>query len=316
MHATALLALAIALMFFSCGNAGGDKKSNTMKDTTKIHEDAAVYTCPMHPEITGKKGDKCSKCGMDLEPQKQTNSTGHFEMQLQNRDEKFRAGIPSRLSFTGATAGLEETHEKMFHLIIVSDDLAWFHHIHPERNEADNSYAVTETFPAGGRYLLFADYKPKGGQARVDRFSVNVEGTPRPATVWKAPKLISNTGEYEVHLINGGDISPGAASRLQIAIRENGKELKSDDLQKYLGAVAHLIMIGRNEHNFIHVHPGSSPIHTIEGEVTVDAPGIYRLWVQFQVDGKVHTADFAVDVKKGGSVQTVHTGGHSHHHWL
>ncbi len=26
----------------------------------------AAYACPMHPEITGKMGDKCSKCGMDL----------------------------------------------------------------------------------------------------------------------------------------------------------------------------------------------------------------------------------------------------------
>lgn len=26
----------------------------------------ATYACPMHPEITGKEGDKCSKCGMAL----------------------------------------------------------------------------------------------------------------------------------------------------------------------------------------------------------------------------------------------------------
>lgn len=25
------------------------------------------YACPMHPDIKGEKGDKCSKCGMDLE---------------------------------------------------------------------------------------------------------------------------------------------------------------------------------------------------------------------------------------------------------
>lgn len=27
---------------------------------------AAAYVCPMHPEITGKKGDSCSKCHMKL----------------------------------------------------------------------------------------------------------------------------------------------------------------------------------------------------------------------------------------------------------
>jgi hypothetical protein len=30
-----------------------------------------VYACPMHPEVKGKKGDKCPKCGMLMEPVKQ-----------------------------------------------------------------------------------------------------------------------------------------------------------------------------------------------------------------------------------------------------
>ena len=25
-----------------------------------------VYACPMHPEVTGAKGEKCPKCGMAL----------------------------------------------------------------------------------------------------------------------------------------------------------------------------------------------------------------------------------------------------------
>jgi hypothetical protein len=25
-----------------------------------------LYACPMHPEVTGNKGDKCPKCGMAL----------------------------------------------------------------------------------------------------------------------------------------------------------------------------------------------------------------------------------------------------------
>lgn len=28
----------------------------------------ATYACPMHPEVTGKEGDKCPKCGMALTP--------------------------------------------------------------------------------------------------------------------------------------------------------------------------------------------------------------------------------------------------------
>ncbi len=35
-----------------------DKPMDGMVDQT--------YACSMHPEITGNKGDKCSKCGMEL----------------------------------------------------------------------------------------------------------------------------------------------------------------------------------------------------------------------------------------------------------
>ena len=39
------------------------------------HGQEQVYACPMHPEVTGKEGDKCSKCGMKLELVKNTDST-------------------------------------------------------------------------------------------------------------------------------------------------------------------------------------------------------------------------------------------------
>ena len=33
---------------------------------TGAHSNDDPYTCPMHPEVTGKQGDKCPKCGMAL----------------------------------------------------------------------------------------------------------------------------------------------------------------------------------------------------------------------------------------------------------
>ncbi len=42
----------------------GDTSQAGMKADSLL---AAVYACPMHPEITSDKPDKCSKCGMDLE---------------------------------------------------------------------------------------------------------------------------------------------------------------------------------------------------------------------------------------------------------
>lgn len=45
----------------------GDKCSKCKMDLVEnTKEKSATASCPMHPEITGDEGDKCSKCGMDL----------------------------------------------------------------------------------------------------------------------------------------------------------------------------------------------------------------------------------------------------------
>jgi hypothetical protein len=49
-------------------HAEGDSTSQNAEipmDSTQT-----AYACPMHPEITGKEGDKCSKCKMALEAMK------------------------------------------------------------------------------------------------------------------------------------------------------------------------------------------------------------------------------------------------------
>jgi len=58
-------------------NNDGDMHMNGWADHSNMdtdHGDDAmnansadtVYACPMHHDVTGKKGDKCSKCGMEL----------------------------------------------------------------------------------------------------------------------------------------------------------------------------------------------------------------------------------------------------------
>lgn len=58
-----LSAVIMALVMVSC-----NKKSKETEVTTNQTKEAnsKLYACPMHPEVTGKKGDKCSKCGMEL----------------------------------------------------------------------------------------------------------------------------------------------------------------------------------------------------------------------------------------------------------
>ena len=57
--------------FAACNNSNGDKKAgngNQQHDSTVTNQDAdPVFACPMHPEVTGREGGACSKCGMKLE---------------------------------------------------------------------------------------------------------------------------------------------------------------------------------------------------------------------------------------------------------
>lgn len=61
MKNTFLSTIAIAFLFTGC-----QKKTETTVSTTETLKTTALYSCPMHPEVTGKQGDACSKCGMAL----------------------------------------------------------------------------------------------------------------------------------------------------------------------------------------------------------------------------------------------------------
>jgi hypothetical protein len=67
--------IALSLFLIACGGGeAGAPDGATSKDSTGVATDGKIttgaeasYACPMHPEVTGKEGDACPKCGMTLE---------------------------------------------------------------------------------------------------------------------------------------------------------------------------------------------------------------------------------------------------------
>jgi hypothetical protein len=54
------------MLVFACK----DVKTEATTETTAIENsdntaEGQLYACPMHPEVTGKQGEECSKCGME-----------------------------------------------------------------------------------------------------------------------------------------------------------------------------------------------------------------------------------------------------------
>lgn len=270
--------------------------------TTQQHADRSnTYACPMHPDETGKQGDKCSKCGMELKAIQQENSD-EFQVHLSTLPHTIEAGKPTQLTLaikrSGQMVPLEVSHEMKIHLMVVSEDLRWFHHIHPEE-QPDGSYAITATFPNGGKYLLFADFKPSGAYQTLNRQEIEVQGNPSANNEELSNKWISKVDGFTVRLSNASDFKTGQTQHLEVSIEKDGKELMEKDLQQYLGASAHIVMIYKSDKEFLHIHPVSDSRFPVFAQTQIEKAGAYRMWVQFKIDGEVHTSDFTIDVIQG-----------------
>lgn len=326
--ATRILAFGLAFVLWGCNQ--GSSTANPARGTAHPSSSPVAqtategsYVCHMHPEVTGKAGDDCPKCGMELVP-KESSSTapGGISMKFKAEPDKPKAGESVSLVFRPVSSeqptagiGLDLEHTKKIHLIIVSDDLSWFDHIHPVEL-TDGTYRVTEKFPKGGKYTLFADYKPTGGDHIVDRVELTVKGDEDSPVVYEADRLTSDAGDdfSAVLTPEGGKFLSGAPSHLEGKILRNGKELDVNTLEDYLGAKAHMVVISLDGKEYLHVHPGvegsSFDLHT-----TFEKPGWYRGWLQFQSAGKIYTTDFVFNVAQGevSGTPSPSTSGHESH---
>ncbi len=84
-----LSSFVLALLMLSCNQKNKEEKVSEEKVIVKTD---AVYSCPMHPEITGKKGDVCTECGMELEP-KSTEVVEETQVEIKEVSEAVKSSV-------------------------------------------------------------------------------------------------------------------------------------------------------------------------------------------------------------------------------
>lgn len=236
-------------------------------------------------------------------PSKDSNDM--YFLQFDNDLSNLKSGENFNLSFspkykydTQKIVELETIHEQKIHLIIVSEDLEYFSHLHPEY-EGNGNYSVKINLPFGGKYELFIEYKPKGSKKITDRFNLNFKGTEKSKSIFKSGRYLFENQNLSVMLDLSEELFSGKEIHIPVAILKDGKELNAANFDNYLGEKAHAVLIGIANFDFLHVHP-MVVNNQLNLHMNIVKSGYYRLWLQFQIDGILYTTDFVLEAKPSG----------------
>jgi hypothetical protein len=268
----------------------------------------AAYMCPMHPDVRGKAGDACPKCGMTLVAAAGDYTPYALDFSLEPRT--LRPKQTTHVDFfvrrpsSGAVVRrFESVHERLFHLFVVGRDLEYFAHLHPVLRE-NGSLGVDIAVPKAGPYELVADFMPEGGAPQLIHRAVVTAGytgalSAVPAV---APDLTEKTdGNMRVRL-TPPDPRARREQLLTFELRDPASGADVTDLQPYLGANGHLLIASADFAAVFHSHPVAevSSAHgpTVVFQVLFPQAGMYRLWAQFQRGGRVATVPFTISIEE------------------
>jgi hypothetical protein len=322
---TALSGILVSASLGLAGCGDGAHSNHAGHDSAGAHGDHAKHMTP------------ASVGGAD----ERTATTTRIELSTAPRELPSGTNATWTLQVLDAATGqpvaqFDTVHDKLMHLIVVAGDQSWFNHIHPTY-EGDGRFVVETALPKAGSYVFFADYAPTGRAPEVYRHEFTTTGqtleieatSPAPDTVgaggWIVrtvnaheeglPEAVSSE-QYQIALMPmPSKLVAGKDAMLHFQVRDaNGKEIT--DLQPYLGALGHAVILSSDSRTYLHTHPTDGAGHDHDGGASdahqhaepkgggpdvvfhtkFPAAGLYKVWGQFMHRGRIVTASFVVNV--------------------
>lgn len=272
-------------------------------------DESAAWFCPMHPDVTASESGHCPKCEMAL-VRGNPFDTREYLLDVRTTPRAVRAGIPFRMEFTVRHPGsdalvndFEVVHDKRYHLFVLSQDMSEMQHIHPER-QANGAWAIEVTLPKPGYYWMLSDFLPTGGSPQfVARplVTAGFDGDLAAAQAHLAPDseldktrdgITASLSFEPLPLVAGG------YGHLSFALTDATTGQPVTDLQPYLGAFGHTLVMSEDMRDAVHSHPSPDPESDVSRghggpRVTFEGylprPGVYRAWTQFLRNGRLTT---------------------------
>ena len=293
--------------------------------------DETAWVCPMHPDYTQERVGQCPKCGMAL-VKAAPFDVRDYGLEFSTVPAVVRAGAPFETRFKVTHPGtgdpvqkFETVHERQYHLFVISQDMEHFEHIHPEQ-QADGSWRIQATLPKAGYYKVLSDFMPSGGSSQflarplvTAGYAGDYEGDGAQlvpdAVLTKTVDDLTATLAYDPE-----KCLVGLYCHLNFVLTDAVTKQPVTDLQTYLGAFGHTLIMSEDMVDYVHSHPldilaqpdddGGPPVFLIPPGADLEAlrggpkvtfeglmprAGRYRAWTQFRRHDKLHTFAFTFE---------------------
>lgn len=263
-----------------------------------------AYWCPMHPDVRSSAPGKCPICGMALVPIPPPR-LGEYRMDVAATPA--RGGGIARLRITlrepdtdRQVTSFATIHERLLHLFVIDRSLQFFRHVHPTQ-AGDGTFDLRESIPPG-EYVVIADFLPQGGVSQMVQRAIVTPGYRGP--LFPAPPDLAADTATERTMngvrvqLDAKNLKAGREAVLRFNLSDAATGAPITDLEPFLGAPGHLLIVNADLTEADHVHPEEPTARgpAITFQPLPPAGGFYKLWLQFQRTGVVVTVPFVISV--------------------
>jgi len=295
--------------------------------------DEIAYVCPMHPDYTLDMEGKCPRCGMAL-VRAAPFDVRDYRLDFSTTPTVVKPGQKATLRFRIFHPGtgepikkFEVVHERQYHLFVISQNMEYFQHIHPQE-QPDGTWIIEVTLPKAGYYKVLSDFMPSGGSSQFiarPLVTAGYRGDLAGDSAHLVPDTVLTKTVNDIIATVSYDppvFAPGVYGHMTYHLTDAGTGRPITDLQTYLGAFGHTLIMSEDMVDYVHSHPldilaqpgddGGPPQFAIPPDADLEKlrggpdvtfeglmpkPGRYRAWTQFRRNDKVYTFAFTFAVR-------------------